>query len=154
MSERLQRRYAWRRIGKDNVGHERDQFSRVSVYVLRVFLAPADVESDIDTVGPAGLLQNHLKCRETGLTLLIAGWPVKEYCNPPDSVGWLRMCGERPNGSSAAEKRHELASPHCLVLKVEDRSLPYRGRQQYCAAHHRAAHVRSGSKADIRPTKA
>jgi hypothetical protein len=24
--------------------------------------------------------------------------------------------GERPNGSGAAEKRYELASPHCLVL--------------------------------------
>ena len=73
VGERLQRRYAWRRIGKDNVGRERNQFGRVSAYALRVLLAPADVETDIDAIGPACLLQDFLECCETGLTFAVAG---------------------------------------------------------------------------------
>ena len=110
MGERLQRRYAWRRIGKDNVGRERNQFGRVSAYVLRVLLAPADVETDIDAGGPAGLLQDFLECCETGLTLQVAGCPVKERSDPPDLAGLQRTRGEQPRYRSSAERRNELTS--------------------------------------------
>ena len=52
---------------------ERDKFGRKSPLALRALLAPADIEADVDGLGPASLLKDFLECRETGLTFAVAG---------------------------------------------------------------------------------
>src|SRR6516164_11304543 len=95
---------------QDDVGRECNQFRRVSANALGVARAPADVDANVATVGPAQLRQRLCERQDAPLRYRIVHRETHEHTDPPHPLGLLRPRRERPRGRRAAEKGYELAT--------------------------------------------
>jgi hypothetical protein len=55
-----------------------------------------------------------MKCRETGLTLLVARGSIHKHSDTPNLLSLLRFGDKRPCRRST-DKRYELAPPHSIT---------------------------------------
>ena len=94
-----------------SVWRERNHFDRVFLHGGARAVAPAIVQTNILPNAPAQLLQRLDEGRHAILSFRIVGGERCEYADAPDSLALLRVRRERPR--CAAEKRDELAPPHC-----------------------------------------
>src|SRR5262249_52735782 len=96
---------------QDDVGGEGNQFRRVFANALGVAHAPADVDANVATVGPAQLRQRLCDRQHAPLRYQIVRRETHEYADAPHPL-LLRARRERPRCRRAAEQRYELAPAH------------------------------------------
>src|SRR5262245_21930079 len=76
-----------------------------------IAVAPAEVDLQISTNGPAQVLQTLHKRRGASLHLGVVGTRVGEYAHAPHALRLLGPRRERPRGRGAAEEHDEFAPP-------------------------------------------
>ena len=104
-----QRRHSRAASGQDDVWRERDQFRRVFAGVVGTACAPAILDLQIVSDGPARLLQPLQKRRVAGLSDRAVRRSVMSAPIRRIAVRLLRARRERPRRRRATEKRDELA---------------------------------------------
>jgi hypothetical protein len=102
----------------DDIGPERDEFSRVFANVVGIPGRPAGLEAHVAALDPARLLQPLRKLRQRGLELLICGGLAQQHADGAHTLALLRARRERPPGGSAAEQRDERAPVHSPMPPV------------------------------------
>src|SRR5215813_6365324 len=115
-ARRLEQRPSGRSASsQDDVGRECNQFRRVSANALGVARAPADVDANVATVGPAQLRQRLRERQDAPLRYRIVHRETHEHTDPPHPLRLLRARRERPRGRRAAQQGDERASFHSIT---------------------------------------
>ena len=95
----------------DDVRRRRDQFSRVLVKSGSVVCAPANVHSDVATVGPAQFLQPLQEGRKSSLSFRIICRQVHKYADAAGPLALLRARAASGHAVAAPpSERDELAA--------------------------------------------
>src|SRR5438067_7128019 len=79
-----------------------------------IAFAPAVIDVQVASDGPAQLLQSLYKHRQTALHLGVIRTKIREHADPPQAIGLLRARRERPR-RRAAESHDERAPPHSIT---------------------------------------
>ena len=96
---------------QDHLGGKLDQLRGLLAHGLGVAIAPAVIDPDILTDGPARLLQTLRKRSEAGLRFRVVGLEAHHHADPANALGLLRLRGQRPRvrghrrSSCAAQQR-------------------------------------------------
>ena len=110
-----QRRDNRARSGKDDLRTMCNEFDRVPAEELRIASAPADLNMNVATVGPAQLLQLLHECGQAGGGLWVIHRQIHEHSDSPQRR-LLRARRKRPCRGRAGEKPDEIApSKHSIT---------------------------------------
>jgi hypothetical protein len=109
--------------GQYDVGAEDNQFRRVFANALGIARAPADVDANVATVGPAQLRQRLCERQYAPLRCRIIRRETHEQADAPHALALLRTRRERPRGRRAAEQRDEGAPCHSITSSARASTL-------------------------------
>jgi len=89
------------RRSQHHIRSEPNQLSRITAKAIGIGGRPADVDPDIASDGPAGLLQALKECCQAGLSVRIVRGRVHQHCNAPHTRRLLRAACQRPSDRTA-----------------------------------------------------
>jgi hypothetical protein len=99
-----------------HVGCKSDQLGRMDAKTSRIAVAPAAVDLEGASDGPAQFLQHLLKRSIATLSFGVVSTKIREHPDASHALGLLRARPKRPGGCRAAEKRDEIAA--CRLFEL------------------------------------
>src|SRR5262249_5025433 len=130
--------------GQDHVGHERNQFRRVSANVVGIVRAPTIVDPHVAADGPAQFPEPLQERRIAGLCFRLVRSDGGKHADPPHPLALLRARRERPRYCRAAVKCDEFPTPHGAYPKAKDHG---RSIAVLAVGQWRASQIKSGASA-------